>query len=139
MDAKKFKDFKEQLNQTLYTEFRNLVQGGSVATSIQDDLEHLQVIITQEKKDANNNLVLIESVFNYNVLERENVIGKLNNRVILHAPNASVVGTISDYSQIDLQTLTLLRDQFYKFAQENNLMDKNEEGVGSGEDNDSTL
>jgi hypothetical protein len=139
MDAKQFKDFKEQLNQKLYTSFRDLIQGGSITTSIQDDLENLQLIIFQEKNDANNNLILIESVFHYTVSSPDNLNGKLNNRVVLRAPNESIVGTLSDYSQIDLFTMNLLKNHFYQFAKENELLNIIEEGVGSGGNDDSTL
>jgi hypothetical protein len=139
MDAKQFKDFKEQLNNKLYTSFRDLIQGGSITTSIQDDLENLQLTIFQEKQDVNNNTILIESVFSYNIGNPDNLNGKLNNRIVLRTSNESVVGTLSDYSQIDLFTMNLLKDHFYQFAKENELLNTNEEGVGSGGSDDSTL
>jgi hypothetical protein len=58
---------------------------------------------------------------------------------VLFSPNGGVVGTLSDYSQIDLQTITLIRSKFIEFAKANNLIE--DEGVGAGGDInvDSTL
>ena len=139
MDVKQFKDLKDQLNQKLYTMFRDLVQGGEIKTTVQDDMENLQLIIFQEKQDANTNTILIESIFYFNVLNPDNLNCKLNNRTVLFSPNGGVVGTLSDYSQIDLQTITLIRSKFIEFAKANNLIE--DEGVGAGGDInvDSTL
>lgn len=136
MDVKVFKNLKDSLNQKLYTTFRDLVQGGDVQTSIQDDLERMQLTIVQEKVDNNNNTILIESIFYFNIPDPENINCKLNNRTILMSPNGGIVGSISDYSQIDLQTILLIKEKFIEFAKLNKLIE--DDAVGVGNQNDTT-
>lgn len=140
MDVKQFRDLKENLNQKLYTVFRDLIQGGTIQTTVHDDLENLELLIMQEKKEANNNSLLIETTFYYNTKMPDNLNAKLNSRVVLISPGQQIVGVLSDYSQIDLATISILRDQFYKFSTDNNLIDEpNGEGVGQGKDDEPTL
>jgi hypothetical protein len=134
MDVKQFKDLKDNLNQKLYTMFRDLVQGGEIQTLVQDDLEKMRLTIVQEKQDASNNSILIESIFYFNILDADNINCKLNNRTVLLSPNGGIVGTVSDYSQIDLETIVLVKEKFIEFAKLNKLIE--DDAVGVGDQND---
>jgi hypothetical protein len=133
MDVKQFKTLKDELNQKLYTGFRNLVQGGDIATTIHDDLENLELSILQEKADSRGNTVVIETNFYYNIYKPASMSCKLNNRTLLGSAKGDVLGIVSDYSQIDLETMNLLRDYFYQFALDNDLITE-EKGEGVGVD-----
>jgi hypothetical protein len=140
MDVKQFKELKENLNQKLYTVFRGLIQGGTVQTVVHDDLENLELVIIQEKKELNNNNLIVETKFYYNIKIPDNLKAKLNSRIVLISPGEQITGVLSDYSQIDLDTISVLREHFYNFAVENNLIDEpNGAGVGRDERDKPTL
>ena len=138
MDVKQFKNLKDELNQKLYTMFRDIIQGGTISTSIKDDMEYLELVIIQEKRNSEFNTAITETVFSFNVNNAGNLNSKSNNRSILHNDQSAIIGILSDYTQMDLETLALLHNKFYEFALEHELMGDITGGVGPNTENDTT-
>jgi hypothetical protein len=123
MDVKQFKNLKENLNDKLYTTFRDLIQGGTIETDIQDNLENLELLIIQETPNGESNLSIIETVFAFDTKSPNNIYAKFNNRTVIRNKENVVMGTFSDYARIDLETMHLIKNKFYEFAIEHELIE----------------
>jgi hypothetical protein len=139
MDIKQFKNLKDSLNDKLYMTFRDFIQGGTIKTNVQDNLENLDLLILQEIPSGDFNLVIIETTFSFNTKNPSNILGKFNNRTIAKNNEGTVMGTFSDYSRIDLETMSLIKDQFYNFAIENDLIELDKEAIKENNNEDTLL
>lgn len=135
MGIKELKEIKNKLASELTTALQALIGSATIESVISDDLEILQAVISSQIEKDVGTTVHVVNILTFNVNNPQNITFSGSNRTILKNEAKDVAGIVGNSTQIDLFTLAALREQFYQFCVDNELIETiQQEGAGVGYD-----